>query len=127
MTTWRWRYGSPPRSKITRIADRPWLDVERTRAHVLGAGEQTFERTRDERFDLRRIEARRFGLHEHVRRREIRKHVEARAEQRRGAEHGDQHAERGDDARMRERRADDRSEHRAPPRPLRGRGRPQAG
>ena len=30
MTTWRCRYGSPPRSKITRIAERPWLDVERT-------------------------------------------------------------------------------------------------
>ncbi len=30
VTTWRCRYGSPPRSKMTRIADRPWLDVERT-------------------------------------------------------------------------------------------------
>jgi hypothetical protein len=59
--------------------------LTRGRAHrldILGAGQQSLQRTRHQRFDLRRVEAGRLGLHEHVRRREIRKYVEARRDQR---------------------------------------------
>ena len=80
------------RSNTTWIADSPWLEVERTTLDVLGAGEQALERPRDQRLDLRRVEARGFRLHEHMRRREIREHVEARIQQRGDAEHGDEHA-----------------------------------
>ena len=52
------------------------------RLHVLGAGQQAFERPGDQGFDLSRIETGRFGLQQHVRRREIRKHVEANGSQR---------------------------------------------
>jgi hypothetical protein len=69
---------------------------------VFGAGQQTFKRARDERLDLGRVEPGRFGLHQHVWRREIRKHIEARIEQRGDAEHADQHRQRRDDTRIAE-------------------------
>jgi len=60
---------------------------------VLGAGEQALERSRHQRLDLGGIQSRHLGLHQHVRRREVRKHVEPRVQQRVGAEQRNQQRE----------------------------------
>ncbi len=79
--------------------------------HVLGAGQQAFERPGHQRLDLSRIEAGCFGLDQHTRRREVRKHIEAHGGQCRGAEDRDEAGQCGDDARIGQRRANDGGQH----------------
>jgi len=64
-----------------------------------------------QRSHLGRVETRRLGLHQHVRRREIRKYIEASREQRRDAERGNQAGESGDNARIAQGGADDGGKH----------------
>ena len=79
--------------------------------HVFRTREQILQRTGDQRLDLRCIEAGRLGLHQHVRRREVRKHVEARGEERGEADERDQTGERRNDARSPQRGANDCGQH----------------
>jgi hypothetical protein len=67
---------------------------------VLRTGEQTLERPRHQRFDLGGIQSRRLGLHQHVRRGEVRKHVELRVQERVDAEQRNQQRERRDNLRV---------------------------
>jgi hypothetical protein len=81
------------------------------RLHILGARQEILERSRDQSLDLRRIETRRLGLHQYVRRSEVRKHIEARRHERGHAQERDQASERSDDTGSPQRGADDGGQH----------------
>ena len=88
--------------------------LARGRAHgldVLRSGEQILQRPGYQGFHLGRIEPGSLGLHEHMRRGEIRKHVEARVQQRGRPQQSDEQGERCDDPRMRQRPSNDGGKH----------------
>ena len=65
-----------PSSKIITTDDRPSTDFERSVVEPRHAVQRVLERNGDERLDLRRRQAGRFGLNLDERRRELREHVE---------------------------------------------------
>ena len=81
------------------------------RFYVFGSGQQSLQWARDQGLHLGRVEARRLGLHQYMRRSEIGEHVEPRREQRAQPERGDQTGERGDNAWIAQGGANDGGEH----------------
>src|SRR5581483_10459447 len=72
------------------------------RLDVFGTCQQLLQGPRHQRLDLLRVESGRLGLYEYMRRREVRKHVEARVDQRPETEERDQDRQAGDDPGMRQ-------------------------
>ena len=75
-TVWRVASRSVGGARIITTDDKPSTDFDRTVVDAGDAGERGFNRHADERFHLRRGEARRFGLDFDDRRRELGKDVE---------------------------------------------------
>ena len=103
--------GRCPARRISTTDDRPSTDFDRMVVETGHAVERVLERHGDQRFDLARRQARRFGLDLDERRRELGKHVERRRAQRPPRGDGHDHGQRDDDVAVPQRDRDQPGEH----------------
>ena len=100
VTVCRARLMSCPQSNSTHTTATPTAVAERTRRTPAGAVQRRFDRERDQRLDLERVHARRFGQDRHRRRREIRQHVERNTRRGPAAPHEERRRQRDHDRAM---------------------------